>query len=197
MFHWDFFPLRLMQVNDNNLPISAVECFGNNKVACVWTTNTLTTKLVWTAVWFMKCFLLAFRARRQISNNLSSHHWRYSLHDSYLSSDPCSILGFTLCVFHWWNERIFLKAVWTLDTLNLITFTDSVLLGLTGTALTWLSKTGLFSGRKLFAKSRLHNIIKGKGVQRSAASSQRSFQSIFNSLLHSRSPTFLFRWIFY
>lgn len=59
----------LIQICYNNLPVSALcfcfpenqnskECFGSNK--CVWTTNALIAKLVWTVMRFIEFFLLAF-----------------------------------------------------------------------------------------------------------------------------------------
>lgn len=67
-----FFPLRLTAITDSNLPVTASQVHflvNQNSKVCSWhqqgvsTTNMLTTKQNWTEMRFIKCLLLAFRAR--------------------------------------------------------------------------------------------------------------------------------------
>lgn len=159
------FPLFYCPGNQNSK-----ECFGSNKGACVWTTNTLTTKLVWTAMWFMKCFHSAVRAQREdryISNNLSSHHWLIFTVWLILIVRPTQHFGFHIVFSIDEMKEPFSKQCELWSPFFFFFFTselevngeshqraDSVLLGLTGTALTWLAKRGLMfdSGREIVCK---------------------------------------------
>lgn len=107
-----FFPLRLTAITDSNLPVTASQVHflvNQNSKVCSWhqqgvsTTNMLTTKQNWTEMRFIKCLLLAFRARlrdKYVSDNSRSHH---------------SCMTHTMWVFcrHPRKRNLSLKEVWT------------------------------------------------------------------------------------